>query len=352
MKKITLGILGGGQLGRMSAMAAARLGTDVHIFTPEHNSPASQVCARTIQADYDDKAALANFAADVDFITYEFENIPVDTVRYLETLKPVYPKPSLLEVSQDRIAEKSFLNSIGIETTRWEAIASPQDIENCIKNWNAASIIIKTARFGYDGKGQIKFKNGDNPDDVFHNLKGQLIAEEIVDFDSEISMIIARDQFGDISTYGPMLNEHRNHILHKTTYPSGLGTDLCCQSIHTIKNLAKSIDLIGVLTLEMFVTRDGRLLANEIAPRTHNSGHWTIDACAASQFEQHIRTVCGLPVTPSTNHSEASMINLIGEDVLNIDQYLNAPDTCLHLYGKTEPHPGRKMGHVTFIGIR
>ncbi len=349
MKKITLGILGGGQLGRMSAMAAAELGIEVHIFCPEENAPASQVSAKTITASYEDKAALADFAADVDIISYEFENIPLETASYLEAFKPVYPKPSLLEVSQDRIAEKTFLNSIGIETTRWEAIKTPEDITNCLVNWAAPSCIIKTARFGYDGKGQLKFRSGDNARNVFETLNGTLIAEEIVDFECEISMIAARDRFGGISTYGPMLNEHRNHILHKTTYPSPLPADLCTKAIHIVKNLAERIDLVGVLTLEMFVTKDGHLLANEIAPRTHNSGHWTIDACAASQFEQHVRTVCGLPVASAGNHSAAVMINLIGDDILALEQYIKAENTCLHLYGKTDPRPGRKMGHVTTI---
>lgn len=352
-KTTILGILGGGQLGRMSALAAARLGIAVHIFTPEENSPASFVAAHTVVADYKDERALKDFAAGVDIITYEFENIPVETLLFLKRFRPVYPDVSLLEVSQNRIDEKTFLNKIGISTTRWAVIESSTDVKAALTNWNAGSCILKTVRFGYDGKGQAKVRMSDDIDSIRNGLAGEiLIAEEIVDFDCEISMIIARNAQGETTTYGPMLNEHRNHILHKTTVPSGLPDELCRRAVDSVKKLAEKLDLIGVLTLEMFVTKNGLLLANEIAPRTHNSGHWSIDACACSQFEAHVRAVCGLPLGSSERHSDAEMLNLIGDDILKMPEYMKQPHACPHHYGKAEIREGRKMGHVTFLKPR
>ncbi len=350
MKKITLGILGGGQLGRMSAMAAARLGISCIILTPENDSPAAQVASKTIIADYDDETALKAFAAQCDFITYEFENIPVKIVQYIKKLKPVYPDDNLLEVAQDRIAEKTYLNTINIPTTRWNAPKTPQDIRNTLSEWGAKSAILKTTRFGYDGKGQARISSDSDIDTTWSQFKGQeLILEEIVNFDCEISVIIARDSAGKSEIYGPMVNEHKNHILHKTTMPCPLSQDIQDQAKVAITKLADSLNLIGVMTLELFVTKDGQILANEIAPRTHNSGHWTIDACAVSQFENHVRSVCGLPIAAAMRHSDCEMLNLIGDDVDKIDDYLKTPGTCVHLYGKHETREGRKMGHVTIL---
>lgn len=348
MKSITLGIIGGGQLGRMSAIAAAELGIKVHSYAPEDDScPAAQVCAKHFQGGYNDQAALKEFAQSVDVISYEFENIPVETVRYLKTLKPVYPDERLLEISQDRIAEKSFLNSINIDTARWEKAETPQDIENTLSNWDTETVILKTTRFGYDGKGQAKFHKNDNAAQIFDDLGNQtLIIEDIIDFKCEISMIAARDINKNTVLYGPMLNEHKNHILHKTTFPSGLPDDLAVKASEMITNLAEKIDLHGVLTLELFVTNDNRLLANEIAPRTHNSGHWSIDGCLHSQFENHVRAVCGLPVLPPEPRGKTEMVNLIGDDVLDLDFALNDPNQRVHLYGKTDIKKGRKMGHL------
>lgn len=349
MRNKTLGILGGGQLGRMSAQAASCLGIDTVIFTPEENSPASRVSAKTICADYNDENALKKFADSVDIITYEFENIPVETVRFLNTIKPVFPDEKLLEVSQDRIAEKSFLNKIGIDTTRWKKYSGEECIENALKEWNATSVILKTTRFGYDGKGQIKYNFGDSINDTAGQLNGEIIIEELVDFDCEISVICARDEQKNMVVFGPMLNEHKNHILHITTVPAGISEELSNQSISMVKTLAEQIDLKGILTLELFVTKDGRLLANEIAPRTHNSGHWSMDACAHSQFDMHVRAVCGYPVVDPNRHSDGKMLNLIGDDIHNLAQYLNRPDTIIHDYGKEEARAGRKMGHINFI---
>lgn len=349
MKKITLGILGGGQLGRMSAIAAANLGIDVHILTPEENAPASRVSAHTIVADYEDESALSKFAENINIISYEFENIPVKTIEYLKGLKPVYPDSSLLEVSQDRIAEKSFLNDIGIETTRWKKFEDETQLKNTLSEWNEKKAIIKTTRFGYDGKGQVKYNIEESINDTIRTLNGELIIEEIVDFECEISVIIAKDVHNNVITYGPMLNQHKNHILDRTYVPSGIKPEIEFKAIKMAQTLAEKIELRGVLTVEFFVTKDGRVLANEIAPRTHNSGHWSIDACAHSQFENHIRTVCGLPALPPERHSDAEMLNLIGADVENLETYYKQENACVHHYGKHDIRGGRKMGHVTFL---
>lgn len=347
-----LGILGGGQLGRMSAIAAAKLGIDCVILTPEENSPASQVAQKTIVADYKDEQALREFSETVDVISYEFENIPVETVAFLQNLKPVYPDEKLLNVAQDRIAEKTYLNNINIPTTRWASLNTPQDIQNTMSEWGAREAIIKTARFGYDGKGQARISGDTDIDTLWTQFKNQsLIIEEIVPFDCEISVIIARDTFGKSEIYGPMVNEHKNHILDRTIMPCPLSDDIQTAAKDAALKLANDLNLIGVLTLELFVGKNGEILANEIAPRTHNSGHWTIDACEASQFENHIRTVCGLPVATINRHSDCEMRNLIGDDAKpeNIEQYKNKENTHLHLYGKAEIREGRKMGHVTIL---
>ena len=351
--ELTLGILGGGQLGRMSAMAAARLGISVVIFCPEEDCPASYVSKETIIAPYDDEAALKKFSDKCDFISYEFENIPVKTIEYLNSLKPdtVLPDKKLLHVSQDRVAEKTFLNEHGIKTTRWASISNLGGIESTLKQWGGAEFILKTTRFGYDGKGQIKSSlNDDALSDFLEETTGQdLIMEELVDFSCEASVIIARDIEGNSETYGAMLNEHKNHILHKTSVPAGLSKSIEDKMIEIATNIAESINLTGVLTVEFFICKDGSVLVNEIAPRTHNSGHWSIDACCVSQFENHVRTVCGLAVGGAARHSDAVMINLIGYDVNNINALLDAPNACLHLYGKKQARDGRKMGHITFL---
>lgn len=345
-----LGILGGGQLGRMSALAAARLGIKVHIFTPEEDSPASQVSWKTTVASYEDKRALRTFAEGVDVISYEFENIPVETIRFLQALKPVLPDDRLLEIAQDRIREKSFLQDIGIPVTRWSEIRKAGDISETLDRWGADSAILKTARFGYDGKGQAKVERKDDFSTILKSLAGDsFILEEIVDFSCEISVVVARDRLGQTAVYPPVLNEHKNHILARTTAPAPIPPRVTDSAKEKAILLADAVDLVGVLCLELFVTRGGELLANEIAPRTHNSGHWTIDACACSQFDQHVRTVCSLPVGDPGQHSDALMVNLIGDDIERLAVYLEEKNACLHLYGKTEARPGRKMGHVTIL---
>lgn len=334
----------------MSAQAANKLGIATVILTPEEDSPASQVADATIIAPYEDQNALKDFADQVDFISYEFENIPVETVRFLQNLKPTYPDDKLLEVAQDRIIEKTFLNDHDIPTANWKAVRSASDIKNTLEEWSSDKCIIKTTRFGYDGKGQVFIHAKDEAEAAWEKLNTDIvIAEEVIDFECEISVIVARDYEGHMETYGPCMNEHKNHILDKTTVPVSLPDGLEAKAIDATKALAEAVHLRGVLALEMFVTKDGRILANEIAPRTHNSGHWTIDACDVSQFENHVRTVCGLTAAPAGRHSDALMINLIGDDVQDLEQYETQEKACVHLYGKHDIRAGRKMGHVTIL---
>ena len=350
LESITMGIIGGGQLGRMSVLAAAELGIKVHIFCPEHDSPAGQVAAKTFIADYGDKRKLRAFADSVDVISYEFENIPVETIRYLNDIKPVYPDEKLLAIAQDRIKEKTFLNKMGIPTTRWAPVRDASDIDRVMSDLGLNEVILKTTRFGYDGKGQLVHRAGDSPKKSWNRLGGsELIAEEPVDFSCEISVIIARDKKKNTALYGPVLNDHKNHILSQSTVPSGVSKTVARRAREAALTLAQKVGLRGVLGLEMFVTKDGKILANEIAPRTHNSGHWTIDACAVSQFGQHVRTVCGFPVGSSEPHSDAVMTNLLGADVRKLAKWYKRDDACIHLYGKSEVRAGRKMGHVTVI---
>lgn len=347
----TLGILGGGQLGRMTALAAARLGIRVVILTPETDSPAAQVAAQTIVAPFEDKKALKAFAEHVDVITYEFENIPVDSVRYLQSLRPVFPDERLLAIAQHRISEKTFLNEINIPTARWTRITSPEGIREALLGWNVRQGILKTARFGYDGKGQCTVRLDSDMIEKWAGLQTpEAILEEVIDFSCEISVIVARDKLGQCALYGPILNDHRDHILARSTVPAAIPGEMAKTALALSERLAEAVDLVGVLALEMFVTRDGRILANEIAPRTHNSGHWTLDACAVSQFEQQVRTVCGLPVGDPARHSDAVMLNLIGADVAQATKFLDIRNACVHLYGKRDIRKGRKMGHITVLG--
>ena len=353
MDQKVLGILGGGQLGRMSALAAARLGIETVIFTDDKNAPALHVCRGSIISDYTNKQALDTFAQEVDYITYEFENIPLETVQYLQNHceKPVFPDDRLLEIAQHRVREKQFLNDIGIKTTRWAEVKNAKDVQNALQNWGAHRAILKTSRFGYDGKGQTTIEPDNDIKNVLRGFKAkEFILEEIVEFSFEISVIVARDKLGQVMTYRAVLNQHQDHILSKTIAPAPISAEIDKKARETAELLAASVDLVGVMALEFFVTPDGSLLANEIAPRPHNSGHWTIDACAVSQFEQHVRCVCAYPVGHPGTHSDAVMINLIGHDAEKIGYFLETPEIFLHLYGKRDIKKGRKMGHITILG--
>lgn len=350
MESTILGILGGGQLGRMSALAAAKLGIRTHIFCPEENCPASQVTDLFTCADYEDKSALKKFAQSVDVISYEFENIPLKTVHFLQKLKPVYPDEKLLKISQNRLKEKKFLNDIGIETAPWAPAYNAKDIDDTLTLWNAQSCIIKTARFGYDGKGQLKHNvNGSSQDSWRKLATEEAVIEGIVDFAYEVSSIVARDISGKSYAFPVTLNNHKNHILSESIAPAPVSDAIKKEAEDMVLRLADAVGLVGVLALELFVTKDSKLIANEIAPRTHNSGHWTMDGCNVSQFDQHIRAVCGLPILKPMQHSAVTMHNLIGDDVKKLPQYYEMPDACVHLYGKMEAREGRKMGHVNLL---
>ncbi len=350
MESKTLGILGGGQLGRMSALAAAKLGIHTHIFCPEENCPASQVTDRFTLANYEDLKALKAFADQVDVITYEFENIPLETVDFLSQHKPVYPDRNLLEVSQNRLKEKKFLNDIGIPTAPWAPAYKPADIDDTLRLWNASDCIIKTARFGYDGKGQLKHNVSSSSSTSWQKLATEeAVIEGIVDFAYEASVVVARDVFGTVHAFPVTLNNHKNHILSESVFPAPFSDSIIRDATSLASTLAVSVQLVGVLALELFVSKDGKLVANEIAPRTHNSGHWTMDACNVSQFDQHVRAVCGLPILEPIPHSAATMVNLIGDDVLKLPEYRAMDNACIHLYGKEEARPGRKMGHVNLL---
>lgn len=334
----------------MSALAAARLGIKTVIYTPEQDSPASFVSFQTITGEYSDENKLKEFAGKVDSISYEFENIPSETIDYLKKLKPAYPDSNLLEIAQDRISEKKYLNDIGIPTARWANPKNPEGIRATLAEWKQSACILKTTRFGYDGKGQARISTASDIDTIWAQFKNApVIMEEVVDFQCELSVIVARGRNGQIKTYGPMLNEHENHILARTTVPAPVSAPVAAKATDITRQLAEHINLVGVLTLEMFLTENGQILANEIAPRTHNSGHWTIDACAVSQFENHVRAVCGLPLGEPGRHSDAEMLNIIGEDASKAQEYLPMDNACLHLYGKQDAKPGRKMGHVTIL---
>lgn len=349
-KITTVGILGGGQLGRMSALAGARLGIKSHIYCPETDCPASQVTDLFTNSEYSNEQALEKFARSVDVITYEFENIPLETVDFLAKFKPVHPGRRLLEISQDRINEKFFLNSIGIETARWAPCASPDNITQTLVKWQTSKCILKTTRFGYDGKGQLKHDDKKSTSESFLKLGNQpLIIEDIIEFECEASIIVARDIFGKICIFPPTVNNHKNHILSESIAPARLDKQTIRNAVSMASKLAEAVDLVGVLALELFITKDGKLIANEIAPRTHNSGHWTMDGCNVSQFEQHMRAVSGLPVLEPVQHSAVTMVNLIGDDVLKLPEYLAMDNACVHLYGKAEAREGRKMGHVNLV---
>jgi 5-(carboxyamino)imidazole ribonucleotide synthase len=343
----TIGILGGGQLGRMTALAAARLGYRCHVFTDERDSPAEQVCAAATIAEFTDRDALAQFAASVDVATWEFENVPAESVRHVSGFKPVRPRPEILEIAQDRLREKDFLRSIDVETAAYREISDPAALLRAMRDFGYPAIL-KTVRLGYDGKGQVTLTPDLNVEDAWQRMGGAVgILESFVDFSCEISVIVARGANGTWATYPPVENQHANHILDTTIAPARIPVETAMRAEAIARHVAEKLDLVGLLAVEMFVTEPGDLLVNEIAPRPHNSGHWTIDACFTSQFEQLVRALCGLPLGSVEHHSDAVMKNLLGSDVEKWRDALNDPTVKLHLYGKTDVQPGRKMGHVT-----
>jgi 5-(carboxyamino)imidazole ribonucleotide synthase len=344
----TIGIVGGGQLGRMSALAAARLGYRCHILTPEPDSPAAQVSAGVTLGAFEDPDALRRFASHVDVITFEFENISAGGLDLLASLRPVRPSPEILRLSQDRIAEKSFLNGIGVPTAPWAPVASLAELHAAVARLGFPSIL-KTTRLGYDGKGQRLLRGPEDLAAAFADLSPKaLILEGFVDFACEISVIVARGVDGRIACFDTVENDHRDHILDMTFAPARIPPATAELAQELARRVAERIGLIGLLAVEMFVTSDAGVMVNEIAPRPHNSGHWTIDACPASQFEMHIRAVAGLPLPNAGRHSDAVMKNLVGPDEVALWPAIMATQGLIgHLYGKTDARPGRKMGHVT-----
>jgi 5-(carboxyamino)imidazole ribonucleotide synthase len=347
----TIGILGGGQLARMLALAAARLGLNSKIFAPEHDSPAFQVSASHLVAHYTDHNALVEFAAEVDAITYEFENVPVEAVQFLEKLKAVRPGSKALGVAQDRLKEKSLARSLGAMTAEFRAVNTLEDLQKAVGEVGLPGVL-KTTRMGYDGKGQAKISRHEDIAPAWAAMKNQpSILESFVHFEKEISVICVRGAEGHFAAYEPTENEHRNHILHTSTVPAALDAGLAVEAVYIAQRMAEALDYVGVMGVEFFVGRDV-LYVNEIAPRVHNSGHWTMDAALVSQFEQHMRAVAGWPLGSTHRHSDVVMTNLLGDDVHNWQVLAAQPDVGLHLYGKAQARPGRKMGHFNKLRAR
>ncbi|MBZ0139412.1 MAG: 5-(carboxyamino)imidazole ribonucleotide synthase [Pseudorhodoplanes sp.] len=346
----TIGILGGGQLGRMLAQAAAKLGLHCHIFSPQSDSCAFEVVRRSTIADYSDVAALDAFAADCDVITYEFENVPAQCAAFLKSRKPVLPDPAVLERTQDRLIEKDFVSALKIPTAPYAPVHSAAQLQAAVAAVGRPAVL-KTRRLGYDGKGQAMIARNGDPAAAWRSLREvPCILEGFVAFEREVSVVAARGHDGKVACFDVTENDHRRHILHHSRAPARIPPALAKDAVRIAERIARAFDYVGVLAVEMFVVRRGgtrTLLVNEIAPRVHNSGHWTLDGASVSQFEQHIRAVAGWPLARPVRHARIEMTNLIGDEVDDFDRWLDRPGTSLHLYGKAEARPGRKMGHVT-----
>ena len=340
-----IGILGGGQLGRMLSVAASRLGLKCVIFDPDPNAPAAQVAWRHIAASYDDASALDEFGALADVITYEFENIPTAALDRLEGTAPIRPGRQALAVSQDRLDEKRFLEGLGLAVAPFAPVDDLQSLKDAIDRIGTPAIL-KTRRFGYDGKGQARLAAPDDAGAAIAAMSGApAVLEGFVDFDREISVIGARGTDGSVACFDPGENVHREGILRTTTVPAAIPSSLATDAVLVAGRILNALDYVGVIGVELFVTNSG-LVVNEIAPRVHNSGHWTQDACLIDQFEQHIRAIAGWPLGDGSRHADAVMENLIGDEV---DIWPSMQTAALHLYGKAEARPGRKMGHVNRI---
>lgn len=347
-----IGILGGGQLGRMLALAAARLGLKSHIFCPEGDNPGSHVCDCITLAEYDDAAALARFAAGIHVATYEFENVPVACAEWIAKKIALRPGIDALRISQDRLSEKNFLAGLGIATAPFAPV-DDADALNQAAARTGLPAILKTRRFGYDGRGQALLRTQADIAGAWQKI-GALpaILEGFVPFEREISVIAARGLDGVIACYDPTENQHTDGILSVSRAPARISGTTADAAREMTRRILTALDYVGVIGVEFFVLKDGALMVNEFAPRVHNSGHWTLDACAISQFEQHIRAICGWPLGDPARHSDAEMRNLIGADAGQWPALAADPGLCLHLYGKDAPRPGRKMGHVTRLFSR
>ncbi|MCJ8144682.1 5-(carboxyamino)imidazole ribonucleotide synthase [Ancylobacter sp. A5.8] len=348
----TLGILGGGQLARMIALAAAPLGLKTHIHAPEDGSPAFDVASAHTRAAYEDFEALERFAAAVDVVTYEFENVPVATAEFLAARVPVHPGASALGITQDRLAEKSFIARLGIEVAPFAAVDDEASLTEALAEIGRPAVL-KTRRFGYDGKGQVMIREGDDAAAAFAAIGGHpAILEGFVPFIREVSVVAARTEDGRFAAYEVTQNEHRHHILYRSTVPAEVTPAVAAVSHEIARRIGEALGYVGVFAVEMFlVVVDGTqgVIVNEIAPRVHNSGHWTLDGAVTSQFEQHVRAVAGWPLGAVERLGHVEMTNLIGDEAESWHEVLAEPGAHLHLYGKAEARPGRKMGHVTRI---
>ena len=341
----TIGIIGGGQLGRMLALAAARLGLKTAIYNDSADAPAFQVTQHSVAAPYEDLDRLADFADACDVVTFEFENLPAHAIAHLAEHVPVRPGAHALATTQDRLTEKSFVEQLGLKTAPFVGVSSASEAREAFAGLNGKAIL-KTRRLGYDGKGQVKVLSADEAAKAFDSFKGApSILEGFVDFSYEASVVAARGADGAFAAYDPPENEHENHILRRSTVPSRLTPTQVEEAKALAKKIGDSLEYVGVFAVELFVGRTGELLVNEIAPRVHNSGHWTIEACQCSQFEQHIRAVAGWPLGDPGRHADAVMENIIGDEARAWEALAKAG--ALHLYGKKEARLGRKMGHLT-----
>ncbi|MDA0657314.1 MAG: 5-(carboxyamino)imidazole ribonucleotide synthase [Planctomycetota bacterium] len=347
----TIGVLGSGQLGRMFAIAARRLGYRVHVLSPDQDTPTGQVADLEINADYLDLDAIERLARSVDVVSFEFENVPFETVQVVERFAPVRPSGNVLHITQNRWREKSFLKQAGIPVTPFQHVQSLDELKRAFANQKNRPGVLKTSSWGYDGKGQVPVRGVNDLENAWKSLQtDDAILEEFIDFSCEISVIAARSIKGDVAAYQPFGNTHQNHILDITVSPAQLPASVAAQAEHIAGQVLTQLNVVGVLCVEFFVTYDGQLLVNELAPRPHNSGHLTIDAHVSCQFEQQVRAVCGLPLGSIRQLRPAAMANLLGDlwsdGEPNWDAVCGFPEVKLHLYGKQHPRPGRKMGHL------
>ena len=344
----TIGILGGGQLGQMLSMAASRLGFKTHIFEPSENPPASNVASKFTRAEYDDYDALKQFASSVDVVTYEFENIPTAALDIIETQSEIFPNREALKISQDRLIEKEFINKLGFKTASFCEVNSIEELIHAINQIGAPSIL-KTRRFGYDGKGQVKVQPSSKPEEIWKNLgEKALILEGFINFSSEFSVIGSRSKDGQISCFDPGENVHKDGILRTTTVPAHLTNQQKTEAVLITAKILETLKYVGVIGIEFFLEKNS-LVINEFAPRVHNSGHWTQNGCTVDQFEQHIRAITGWKLGNAERHSDVIMENLIGDEIYKTNQLVEDGSIALHLYGKADVNPSRKMGHFNRI---
>ncbi len=349
----TLGILGSGQLGRMFAIAARRLGYRVVVLSPDDDTPTGQVADEELQADYLDLDRIAEFARKVDVVSFEFENVPAATTNACERFVPVRPAGQVLYVSQNRLREKSYLRAAGLPVTPFREVANVDALQAALSEFGTPAVL-KTADWGYDGKGQVLIRSAAEAEAAWSRLSvPQAILEAFIDFECELSVDAARGLDGSVVTYGPMLNTHSQHILDISIAPAPLAKRLLSEAGEIARTVLETLDVVGVMCVEFFLTKDGRLLINETAPRPHNSGHLTIDAHVTCQSEQQVRAICGLPLGSNRQHAPAAMANLLGDvwepEPPNWSAACRYSDVKVHPYGKREPRPGRKMGHLTAL---